>query len=106
MDASGEQLKLDGMTIAAEAVPDWTATARGVIIDLPPGARIDSEYLTARCGMPRGDVSGANRNNAVGAMFSWAARAGLLHRVGDRNATRAVVHAARIGVWERTNRRI
>lgn len=95
----GEQLKLDGMAEAQEAVPEWADRARAALYDLAlSGEEFTSEELTARVGLPRVDV-GQNRNNAVGAVVAAASRAGLIERVGYRRARRPALHAAVVTIW-------
>jgi len=95
----GERLKADGMAIAVAAVPTWAAQARWAIdILAATGADFTSEDLVDLVGLPRGRP-GTNRNNAVGAAFSGAARRGVIHEVGRRNASRPALHARRLTVW-------
>jgi hypothetical protein len=97
----GEQLKLDGIARAVEAptVATWVDEAREVI-DQYAALRVEftSEDVTAIVGLPR-EGEGMNRNNAVGAVMSGAARAGTIRRVGYRKATRPNQHAAILAVW-------
>jgi|SRR5262245_36291101 len=96
---TGEQLKLDGMQTAADAVPNWYELAYAALCDLArSGREFTSEDVTARVGLPRGEVE-TNRNNAVGALMSACARQGIIRRVGYRKAERSDLHAAVVGVW-------
>lgn len=99
MTTEGERLKLDGQTLAANAVPPWSTTARRILELLAEtGEEFTSEDLTAIVGLPR-EAPGMNRNNAVGAVISGAARAGVIERVGYRLARRPNQHAANLAVW-------
>lgn len=95
----GEYLKRQGMGIAAEALPTWVDLARYVVRQLAAtGEQFTSEDVTAVVGLPRGEV-GQHRNNAVGAVMSGEARAGVIKRLGYRNSKRAVSHSAVLSVW-------
>lgn len=97
---SGEQLKLDGMfAAAAAAAGEWHDDARNTIRELAAtGEPFTSEDVVAVVGLPRGNVA-TNRNNAVGAIMSAAARRGEIRKVGYRNAKRPALHAAALAVW-------
>ena len=45
--------------------------------------------------------TGPNRNNAVGAAFSGAARRGIITRIGYRPSTRVLAHGRVVAVWVR-----
>lgn len=100
--STGEDLKAQGMAQAleADAVAEWRELARESVEWLAAQGRpFTSDDLTALCGLPHPDA-GSNRNNAVGAVFSGAARRGLIRRVGMRKAGRASSHARVLTVWE------
>lgn len=96
----GEQLAADGQQQAiAGAPPEWRDLARSTLLSLAAsGARFTSEDLVNRIGLPTGDA-GANRNNAVGAVFAAASRRGWITRVDYVKAKRAALHAAVVAVW-------
>jgi len=95
----GEQLKFEGMALASDAVPDWYDQAWTVLLGLAAkGDPFTSEDVVAVVGLPRGDVS-TNKNNAVGALISSAARKHIIHKVGYRNSKRPALHAAALAVW-------
>lgn len=98
---TGDELKAEGMANALVASPDeWRALARETVEWLAErGEPFTSEDLTRYVGLPNPDATEANRNNAVGAIISGAARRGLIRRVGIENARRAPSHAAALGVW-------
>ena len=99
MKPSGDQLKMEGMAMAEEAVPKWSDLALQTIRDLAnTGRPFTSEDVTERIGLPRGGVA-TNRNNAVGAAMSGAARRGIIRKTGYRNATRPELHSAVVAVW-------
>jgi hypothetical protein len=99
----GDQLKADGMAQAIRAVPTWAEQARVALTILARlGQDFTSEDLVDMVGLPRGKPE-TNRNNAVGAVFSGAARQGWIHEVGRRNARRPALHARRLTVWRGTN---
>jgi hypothetical protein len=90
------------MALAATAVPAWSILARLAIDQLAAtGADFTSEDVVALVGLPRGKP-GTNRNNAVGAAFSGAARRGVIREVGRTNASRPALHARRLTVWRGT----
>lgn len=99
-DVPGGELKQRGQVIALQAVPVWADRARlGIAMLAATGREFTSEDLTALIGLPRPGATGSNRNNAVGAVFSGAARRKEIRRVGYRNATVASSHAAALAVW-------
>lgn len=97
----GLTLKAEGQALALEgADDDWTAAARRAIKWLAAqGKPFTSEDVTARTGLPSG-ATGTNRNNAVGALMSSAAKAGLIAKTGERvPSQRASSHGAEIAQW-------
>jgi hypothetical protein len=98
-DVTGEQLKQDGMSLAAQAAADWLDDAWLALVELVrTGRDFTSEEVVERVGLPRG-TPGTNRNNAVGALFAAAAREGIITRVGFRKAVRPDLHARLLTVW-------
>lgn len=103
MAPTGDDLKTEGMARALDAAANWREVAREAVEWLAASGRdFTSEDLTAIVGLPHPDATEANRNNAVGAVISGAARRGLIRRVGLSNANRAVSHAAALSVWRGT----
>lgn len=95
----GEQLAAAGQQQALANAPEWREQARTTILRLAAsGERFTSEDVVARIGLPTGDA-GANRNNAVGAVFAAASRRGWITRVDYVKAKRAALHAAVVAVW-------
>lgn len=95
--SSGEQRRDAGQQLALTAAGgDWKQAAREALRDLAgSGVPFTSEDLTDRVGLPSGDV-GSNRNNAVGALMSWAVRSGLIVEVGRTRSTRPTSNAAKL----------
>jgi hypothetical protein len=98
-DPDGEALKDSGMELARNAVPDWSDVARaGIVALVATGAAFTSEDLVRLVGLPR-PAEGTNRNNAVGAVFSAAAKARLIRRIGYAKCARPSSHARVLAVW-------
>lgn len=104
---AGERAARNAADVAA-----WNGQARLAVLALAAtGEPFTSEEVTARCGLPRGTV-GTNRNNAVGALLSGAARRGLIRKTGRTvPSTRVSSHGAALAEWvgaerqpERTHR--
>jgi hypothetical protein len=98
---SGQDLKAAGQALALDAADeDWTAAARRAIKWLAAQGRpFTSEDVTARTGLPSG-APGTNRNNAVGALMTSAAKAGLIAKTGERvPSQRPTSHGAEIAQW-------
>lgn len=97
----GTVLKQAGMDVARTAVGSWTDQAYAAIRRLAAGpAGFTSEDLIDLVGLPRPDA-GTNRNNAVGAVMSGAARAGLIAKTGRYVETRRPSsHARIVAVWK------
>ena len=98
MSEQGDLFKQEGMEVAAEAVSTWSQEARNAIDYLAECEQeFTSEQVIELIGLPR--QVGMNRNNAVGAAMSGAARRGVIRRVGYRNAQRPESHSAVLAVW-------
>lgn len=99
----GQARKTAGMNLATTGAPTWTQLARSAVQAL--AARPDpftSEDVIDLVGLPR-PGSGANRNNAVGAIMSGCARAGMIKKTGQYVETRRPTsHARIVAVWEGT----
>jgi hypothetical protein len=97
----GLTLKDQGQGLALDAADDdWTTAARRAIKWLAAqGKPFTSEDVTARTGLPSG-ATGTNRNNAVGALMTSAAKAGLIAKTGTRvPSQRPSSHGAEIAQW-------
>lgn len=88
-----------GQRKAAVAASPWHNAALHYIASLSRGARLTADNLIEALGLP--NASATNRNNSVGAVFSAAAKSGLIQRDGWRNSTRPESHARVIAVWVR-----
>lgn len=98
--SAGEQLAADGMRQAREAerVETWVQAAGRILEQLAATGRpFTADDLIARVGLP--DV-GTNRNNAVGAVVSCAARSGLIVRTGYRPSERTATRGRVVAVWQ------
>lgn len=99
----GEQLALEGMALALsrdDTIP-WQERFRRVVQQMPTGYTFTSETVVELIGLPSGEAA-ANRNNAVGAMMNALARAGYIHKTGNRTkSVRKELHAAEVNVWVR-----
>ena len=96
---TGEELKRQGMAVAAAAAPNWFKIAMDCIRAFAAtGNWFTSEDVTDKIGLPRGGVL-LHRNNAVGAAFSYAARKGIIVRVSYEKSRRPVSHAHVMAVW-------
>jgi hypothetical protein len=97
---AGEAAKEAGQTRAAGADRAWTWRGRALdaIRDLAAtGVPFTADDVIAVTGLP--DV-GSNRNNAVGSVFTTAARRGWIVKTGHYRASRRVLsHARVIAVW-------
>lgn len=99
MTSDGDQLKADGMAYAEAGALLWSLRARWAIEWLADQhVEFTSENLTNLVGLPRGRI-GKDRNNAVGAAISAAARRRTIRRVRYEKATRPGSHSAVVGVW-------
>lgn len=96
---TGTERREAGEQIAMAAAGSWTLAAHEAMRTLAASGRtFTSEDLTDMVGLPSGDV-GTNRNNAVGAVVSWAVRTGLVVAVGQTKSTRARSNAAKLSVY-------
>jgi hypothetical protein len=99
----GPALKAAGMEQATSAAGSWVETALDAVAQLAATGRdFTSEDVIELVGVPHVG-GGANRNNAVGAMMSAAAKAGLARKTGRYvEARRPVSHARVVAVWRGT----
>jgi hypothetical protein len=106
MTTEGDNRKREGMDRAAKAEPTWTDLARAAVRHLAAkGCEFTSEDVTALVGLPRGGV-GLHRNNAVGAIMSAEARAGVIERVRYDTSKRAISHSHVSTVWVGTQHHV
>ena len=104
MSQSGEDLKAQGQQLALDAKPEWKDEAREAIKCLAVlSVPFTSEDVIAKVGLPSGEV-GTNTNNAVGAVMTAAAKAGIIRRVGYTNSKRPSSHGAVIAQWKGASR--
>ena len=98
----GRQLKAEGQAKAASSASDWHDRAMEVITELiEDGQEITSEDVTNRIGLPSGGT-GMNDNNAVGSVFSNAARKGIIEWTGRLvQSSREERHASDLRVWRK-----
>lgn len=92
--ASGEQLKDRGqqLVLSVEDI-QWRERALNTIMVLASGdAPFTSEDVRAIAGDPE-------RPNSFGAIMSYAARKGLIRKVGYRKAERPSLHASELALW-------
>lgn len=97
----GLQDKEDAQARAlAAATVDWRARAMAEIERLARvGAPFTSEVVTAVVGLPRHAIR-MNRNNAVGALMSAAAKRGIIHKTGRYvPSQRRRSHGAMLAEW-------
>jgi hypothetical protein len=99
----GHVLKALGMEAAELGSAAWAAQARAAIKHLAQQpVTFTSEDVIDLVGLPWPDA-GANRNNAVGAIMSGAARAGVIYKTGTYVETRRPSsHARIVAVWKGT----
>lgn len=97
--STGEELKAQGQQLALDAAEPWPDRARTAIIRLArTGGAFTSEHVIDEVGLPSGEV-GTNKNNAVGAAMTAAAKAQIIVRIGYTNSKRASSHGAVIAKW-------
>lgn len=86
--AAGRADKDTGQQRAFGAVSSWAEEASAAVRTLArSGEPFTSEDVTGLVGLPAGEV-GTNRNNAVGALMTAAARAGVIRKTGHRRLCR------------------
>lgn len=101
----GMALKDHGQAAAAEAALPWFDKGVRWIASKPPYTSFTSDDLVEALGLPTEDV-GTNKNNAVGALFSYAVKQDLINRRGYRPSTRKSNHAAVVSVWIRSSKKV
>lgn len=98
--SDGLTLKSAGQARALSTHDDWRGEAwRQLVLLVVAGTPFTSEDLIERVGLPSGEVL-TNRNNAVGAIMSAAARQRLIRKTGRRVLSqRASSHGAELTEW-------
>lgn len=100
MTDEGLRLKAEGQQLALDAAVPWKDQAREAIERLADSDfEFTSEHVIDIVGLPREDV-GTNRNNAVGAAMTAAARAGLIFKVGYTTCKRPSSHGRVVTKWK------
>ena len=99
-DDEGKAAKDEGMSRALDAAVEWREAAYAAINSLASTRRpFTSEDVVAAVGLPAGGVR-TNRNNAVGAVMSAAAKRGWIVKTGRHvTAKRKQLHAAELIEW-------
>ena len=97
---SGESLKQQGQSAALSAAYFWSDRADQWLESLKDGETLASEDGTDKVGW-RTDEVGMNKNNAVGAKITAAAKAGLIEPVDYVKSKRPSSHGAVIRVWRK-----
>jgi hypothetical protein len=97
--AEAERLKTLGQGLAIEGAERWHDAALRWISKHPAGEVLSADDLVDAIGLP--NVSDTNRNNAVGACITAAAKSGLIERVGWKKSERKLGHGRVIAVWRR-----
>lgn len=94
----GRQLATAGQELAWEHSPEeWRTAAKWSLWQLAQtGREFTADDVIAAVGLPR--PAGLS-NNAVGALFSQAARKKIIRRVGDTTTKRKLGHARRVSLW-------
>ena len=96
----GDTLKADGMDMARVAAAEWWQQAWTAVETLASsGVPFGSEDVIRLVGLPR-VTRAQNRNNALGALMSQAARAGIIRKCGYMNARRPSSHSNLRILWE------
>lgn len=97
----GTRRKEAGQSLAEAAAAEWTDRAVRAIRDIVrEQGEVNADDLVARVGLPR-DVA-TNRNNAVGAAFSVAAKEHIIRPTTRTvKSRRRTNNSRRIMVWER-----
>lgn len=92
-----DSLRDNGMQLALDAKPDWSALADEWFANLEEGSEFTSEDLVKAIGLP--DSSLPNSNNAVGAKI----RSLAFHsqEVGYRKTVRITSHSRRVVIWRK-----
>jgi hypothetical protein len=98
--SEGDVLKAEGMDLAKVAAAEWWQQAWTAVETLASsGAPFGSEDVIRMVGLPR-VTRGINRNNALGALMSQAARAGIIEKVGYVTARRPSSHSSLRILWK------
>lgn len=101
----GLRLKEEGQTKALTGAASWAERANAWIVSLPGGRVFSANELVAAVGLPNPDPDKPNRNNAVGALFSSAAKRDLMHKTGGyKPSTNSANRGAVVAIWVRTSK--
>lgn len=96
----GEQHKADGIEALGFTHAAWMEAATCVLESLANrGSEFTSDDLRRECDAKW--VCEPSHPNAWGAVFSKAAKAGLIERIGYRKSTLPSAHARVVAVWRR-----
>lgn len=102
IDPTGSELKETGQAhaVSPPALALWKARYKEAVRNLARQRRpFTSEDVIAIVGLPAGDVE-MNANNAVGAMMTGLAKAGVICKTGERvQARRPSSHGAELTEW-------
>lgn len=95
----GKRRQQHGQQLAWTHSPDeWRLAAKWALWELArTGEPFTADDVIAKVGLPKPSWPGMN--NAVGALFSLAARKHVIHRVGDTSTLRVIGHARRLSLW-------
>lgn len=91
---AGRELRDAGMAKVEERDPEWKVEARAWIEARDRGWEFVADDLTDEIGFPAA-------KSAVGPVFAWAARSGLIERAGVRSSGIRTSHASIVQVWRR-----
>lgn len=100
-DADRLKTKGQDQALGSERAWPWKDHAMGALYDLAStGKTFTADDLVARVGLPDANAVGMNKNNAVGAIFSAAAKAGWIVPTGNyRKSVRRSNHSAVLAIW-------
>lgn len=100
LNTNGVDLKTEGQERAVSGASDWFRSAQKDIMQLARSGRsFTADDLIAITGLPN-ERSTPNSNNAVGPVFSWARRQGLIQVVGYGRTSRRRGRARNLTVWK------
>jgi hypothetical protein len=98
----GETLKQNGMAAALQSadktIPRWTDHALVLLNEYARGKKqITSDGFRAEC---KGLLPDPPSLNSFGALFSRAAKAGIIEQVGFVKSRRPSAHSRVLGLWQ------
>lgn len=99
-EMSGIERKTIGQAKAVSGASEWYLTAQEEITRMAKRRKnpFTADDLIERVGLPNSDGA-ENSNNAVGPVFSWARRKGLIKHVGYTQSARPSSNARVISMW-------